>query len=127
MIRRTSRYTRTYTLFPYTALFRSRLSVSPRSERSRRKRDGRRMTYGLGIRVADGLVCLADVRTTSGNQVTSAQNLSLHGSGAAQFAIMTSGLRALRDKTLAYFERDLRRNHPAGFATMLDAVSAYCH
>src|SRR3546814_16103120 len=40
---------------------------------------------------------------------------------------MTSGLRALRDKTLAYFERDLRRNHPAGFATMLDAVSAYCH
>src|SRR3546814_9578266 len=59
--------------------------------------------------------------------VTSAQNLSRHGSGAAQFAIMTSGLRALRDKTLAYFERDLRRNHPAGFATMLDAVSAYCH
>src|SRR3546814_35965 len=85
------------------------------------------MTYCLGIRVADGLVCLADGRTTSGNQVTSAQNLSLHGSGAAQFAIMTSGLRALRDKTLAYFERDLRRNHPAGFATMLDAVSAYCH
>src|SRR3546814_10368652 len=47
-----------------------RLSVSPRSERSRRKRDGRRMTYCLGIRVADGLVCLADGRTTSGNQVT---------------------------------------------------------
>src|SRR3546814_10273972 len=56
-----------------------RLSVSPRSERSRRKRDGRRMTYCLGIRVADGLVCLADGRTTSGNQVTSAQNLPLHG------------------------------------------------
>src|SRR3546814_16901868 len=85
------------------------------------------MTYCLGIRVADGLVCLADGRTTSGNHVTSAHNLSLHGSGAAQFAIMTSGLRALRDKTLAYFERDLRRNHPAGFATILDAVCAYLH
>src|SRR3546814_21167909 len=93
-----------------------RLSVSPRSERSRRKRDGRRMTYCLGIRVADGLVCLADGRTTSGNQVTSAQNLSLHGSGAAPFAIMTSGLPALRDKTLAYFQRQPPRNHPAGFA-----------
>jgi putative proteasome-type protease len=85
------------------------------------------MTYCLGIRVADGLVCLADGRITSGNQVTNAQKLSMHGSGTAQFAIMTSGLRSLRDKTLAYLERDMRKNHPSGFATMLDAVTAYCH
>lgn len=84
------------------------------------------MTYCLGIRVAEGLVCLADGRITSGNQVTNAQKLSMHGAGGAQFAIMTSGLRSLRDKTLAYLERDMRSNHPTGFATMLDAVTAYC-
>ena len=51
----------------------------------------------------------------------------MHGSGSAQFAIMTSGLRSLRDKTLAYLERDMRKNHPSGFASLLDAVTAYCH
>src|SRR3546814_8653448 len=69
------------------------------------------MTYCLGIRVADGLVCLADGHITSGNQVSNAQKLSMHGSGPAQFAVMTSGLRSLRDKTLAYLERDMRKNH----------------
>src|SRR3546814_20065701 len=82
------------------------------------------MTYCLGIRVADGLVCLADGHITSGNQVSNAQKLSMHGSGPAQFAVMTSGLRSLRDKTLAYLERDMRKNHATGFATMLDAVTA---
>lgn len=86
-----------------------------------------RMTYCLGIRVAEGVVCLADGRITSGSQVTNAQKLSMHGGGPAQFAIMTSGLRSLRDKTLAYLERDMRQNHTTGFATMLDAVTAYCH
>src|SRR3546814_11247371 len=36
-------------------------------------------------------------------------------------------LRSLRDKTLAYLERDMGKNHATGFATMLDAVTAYCH
>jgi len=85
------------------------------------------MTYCLGIKIAGGLVCLADGRITSGNQVTNAQKLSVHGTAGAQFAIMTSGLRSLRDKTLAYLERDIDQNHPTGFATLLDAVTAYCH
>ncbi|HEY9548666.1 MAG TPA: peptidase, partial [Kiloniellaceae bacterium] len=85
------------------------------------------MTFCLGIRVADGLVCLADGHITSGNQVSNAQKLSMHGSVPAQFAVMTSGLRSLRDKTLAYLERDMGKNHATGFATMLDAVTAYCH
>ncbi len=84
------------------------------------------MTYCLGIKVSEGLVCLADGRITSGNQVTSAQKLSLHGPTGAQFAVMTSGLRSLRDKTLAYLERDMRQEHATGFATLLDAVTAYC-
>ena len=85
------------------------------------------MTYCLGMKIAEGLVCLADGRITSGNQVTNAMKLSMHGSGAAQFAIMTSGLRSLRDKTLAYLERDMTKSHRQGFATLLDAVTAYCH
>ncbi|MEQ8354212.1 MAG: peptidase [Kiloniellaceae bacterium] len=84
------------------------------------------MTYCLGIKVRDGLVCLADGRITSGNQVTNAQKLSMHGAGEGQFAVMTSGLRSLRDKTLSYLDRDIRDNHPTGFATLLDAVTAYC-
>jgi len=84
------------------------------------------MTYCLGIKIAEGLICLADGRITSGNQVTNAQKLSMHGNGPAQFAVMTSGLRSLRDKTLAYLERHMRKQHPAGFDTMLDAVTTYC-
>ena len=41
------------------------------------------MTYCLGMKIAEGLVCLADGRITSGNQVTNAMKLSMHGSGAA--------------------------------------------
>lgn len=84
------------------------------------------MTYCLGIKVADGLICLADGRITSGNQVTNAQKLSMHGGPGAQFAIMTSGLRSVRDKALAYLERDMRKNQPSGYRTMLDAVTAFC-
>jgi len=84
------------------------------------------MTYCLGIKIAEGLICLADGRITSGNQVTNAQKLSIHGSAGAQFAIMTSGLRSVRDKTLAYLERDMSKDHPTGFATLLDAVTVYC-
>lgn len=85
------------------------------------------MTYCLGIKIDEGLVCLADGRITTGSQVTNAQKLTMHGSAGAQFAVMTSGLRSLRDKTLAYLERDMLKHHPIGFNTLLDAVTAYCH
>lgn len=84
------------------------------------------MTYCLGIKVKDGLVCLADGRITSGNQVTNAQKLSMHGTAEARFAVMTSGLRSLRDKTLAYLDRRIAKDHPTGFASLLDAVTVYC-
>lgn len=84
------------------------------------------MTYCLAIKVQEGLVCLSDGRITSGSQVTNAYKSSLHDSGTAKFAIMTSGLRSLRDKTLAYFERDMRRDHPEGYVSVLDAVDGFC-
>lgn len=81
------------------------------------------MTYCIGIRVREGLVALADARITSGAQVSSARKITLHGAQGSQFFVMTSGLRSLRDKTLAYLERD--RGGKA-LETMLDAVGAYC-
>ena len=84
------------------------------------------MTYCLGIKVREGLVCLSDGRITSGTQVTNAHKISLHGPSGAQLCIMTSGLRSLRDKTLAYFDRALREERPLGHKTMLEAVEDYC-
>lgn len=82
------------------------------------------MTYCLGIKVREGLICLADGRITSGSQVSNARKLSLHGTDGHQFAIMTSGLRSLRDKTLAYLDRELRAE--AGQCrSLLDAVHCY--
>lgn len=64
------------------------------------------MTYCLGIKLREGLICLADGRITAGNQVSIARKVSLHGPEGGQVCIMTSGLRSLRDKTIAYFEQD---------------------
>jgi putative proteasome-type protease len=82
------------------------------------------LTYCLGIKVRDGLIGLADGRITSGTQLTSARKVTLHGPNGSQFFIMTSGLRSLRDKAIAYLERD-RRAAAVPYATMLDAVGAY--
>ena len=82
------------------------------------------MTYCLGIKVRDGLIGLADGRITSGSELTSARKVTLHGPNGSQFFIMTSGMRSLRDKAVAYLERE-RRTAGIPFVTMLDAVSAY--
>jgi len=83
------------------------------------------MTYCLGIKIEQGLVCLSDGRITSGRQVTSARKFSLHGPAGAEFCLMTSGLRSLRDKTVAYLDRALGKAKSPGIATMLEAVNAY--
>ena len=98
------------------------------------------MTYCLAIKVDEGLLLLADGRITSGNQVTNASKVSLHGLNpqspledtsamrpqARAFGVMTSGLRSLRDKTLAYLDRDLRSPEGPNIRCMLDAVDLYC-
>ncbi len=63
------------------------------------------MTYCLGIATCEGLICLADGRVTSGDEVSIARKASLHGPAGRQVCVMTSGLRSLRDKTIAYFEQ----------------------
>ncbi|MCH7710556.1 MAG: peptidase [Proteobacteria bacterium] len=67
------------------------------------------MTYCLGITVREGLICLADGRVTSGSQVSIVRKVSLHGPADRRVCIMTSGLRSLRDKTIAYFDQEFCR------------------
>jgi putative proteasome-type protease len=62
---------------------------------------------------------------TAGAQVTSARKVSFHGGGPNRFLIMTSGLRSVRDKTVAYLERAIRSDGGPGFPTMIDAVAGF--
>lgn len=97
--------------------------------RSRQSPDPSRpgMTFCVGIKVADGLIALADGRITAGAQVTSARKVSFHCSGSQRFLIMTSGLRSVRDKTVAYLDRAIRGDRGDAAATMIDAVAAFTH
>lgn len=62
------------------------------------------MSFCLGIKVVDGLVAIADTRITTGSERITARKLSIFNEGDHQYFIMTSGLRSVRDKVLAYLE-----------------------
>jgi len=64
------------------------------------------MTYCLGISIDEGLICLADGRVITGSQISVSRKVSLHGPANGRVCIMTSGLRSLRDKTIAYFDQE---------------------
>lgn len=83
------------------------------------------MTYCLGIKIRDGLIGLSDGRITSGSQLSSARKVTMMGTGGDRFFIMNSGLRSVRDKTLAYLRRDMARRRNEVYGTMLDAVTAF--
>lgn len=83
------------------------------------------MTFCVGIKVKDGLIALADGRITAGVQLTSARKISLHGEPGRRFFLMTSGLRSVRDKTVAYLERMMRGSAADRFPALMDAVIAY--
>ena len=82
------------------------------------------MTYCLAITLKDGLIALADRRITAGTYITQARKISMMHAGNRQFFVMTSGLRSIRDKTLAYMQRDLDQS-PHGYESMLDIISVY--
>ena len=62
------------------------------------------MTFCLGIKVAQGLVGIADTRITTGTQRITARKVSIHEYGEYPIFVMTSGLRSVRDKALTYFD-----------------------
>ena len=83
------------------------------------------MTYCVGIKVKEGLIGLADTRMTAGNQTLTARKVSIeqkHGDHAV--FLMTSGLRALRDKAVTYFQEIIEET---GFAykKMYKLVNAF--
>ena len=82
------------------------------------------MTYCVAIKVADGLVALSDGRITAGTQLSSARKIALIGPAGAQFLLMTSGLRSLRDKSVAYLKRVMaKRVEP--YDSLLDVAADY--
>lgn len=83
------------------------------------------MTYCVGIRVKQGLVALADGRVTTGSQMAAARKVTLFGENSHRFFIMTSGLRSVRDKVLAYLALGHDRTDEHSFGTILDAIGAF--
>ncbi len=65
------------------------------------------MTFGIGIKVREGIVALADTRIVKGSEQVSKQKLAVMKSGDDSLFAMTSGLRSVRDKSLIYLEEQL--------------------
>jgi putative proteasome-type protease len=62
------------------------------------------VTFCVGVRVAGGLVGLADTQIVKGSEVTSKAKLSLHDHFGRRYFVMTSGLRSVRDKVVLRLE-----------------------
>lgn len=82
------------------------------------------MTFCLGMKVHDGLVALADTRVTSGTERSTARKVTVHQYGEHSLFIMTSGLRSLRDKAMAYFSETVM-GEAARADRMFKAVNAF--
>ncbi len=70
------------------------------------------MTFCVGVRVADGLVGLADTQIVKGGEVSSKAKLSRHEHDGHPFFVMTSGLRSIRDKVVLRLEDGLAAADP---------------
>lgn len=81
------------------------------------------MTFCLGMKVKDGLIGIADTRITSGSERITAKKVSVHQHGKHSLFVMTSGLRAARDKALTYFEEVVQESE--GFSHLYKAVNAF--
>jgi putative proteasome-type protease len=82
------------------------------------------MTLCLAMKVKAGLVGLADTRVTSGTERITARKLTFHERENHSMFIMTSGLRAIRDKAVTYFDEALEEAD-RDFDKMYKAVNAF--
>lgn len=82
------------------------------------------MTYCLGIKIASGLVAIADTRLTSGTEVTTNKKISIHQLENHSLFIMTSGLRSVRDKAVTYF-KEVIEDQDRTFNKLYKAVNAF--
>ncbi len=82
------------------------------------------MTFCVAIKIADGLVGIADTRVTSGSEHITARKVTIHQNGRYSMFLMTSGLRSVRDKALTYFEEELEKKNTT-FNKLYQAVNAF--
>lgn len=82
------------------------------------------MTYCLGIKVAAGLVAIADTRLTSGSEVSTNRKISVHQVENHTLFIMTSGLRSVRDKAITYFD-EVIAEQDRSFNKLYKAANAF--
>jgi putative proteasome-type protease len=59
------------------------------------------------MKVEEGIVAIADTRITSGSERSTARKVAVFEHGHHSFFLMSSGLRAARDKMLTYFQDEL--------------------
>ena len=72
------------------------------------------MTFCIGIKVSQGLIALADTRIVKGEEHLTKSKLSFSSNGGRRWWLVTSGLRSIRDKAVAYFEREMTEcTHPS--------------
>lgn len=81
------------------------------------------MTFCIGIKVHEGLVCIADTRISMGSQTLTARKITVIEDGDRSMMLMTSGLRSVRDKVLTYFEEALEERK-GGFDKLYQAANA---
>jgi len=65
------------------------------------------MTFCIGIKVQQGLLALADTRIVKGDEHLTKSKLSFSSKDERRWWLVTSGLRSIRDKAVAYFEREM--------------------
>jgi putative proteasome-type protease len=82
------------------------------------------MTFCLGVKVAGGIIGIADTRITSGSEVSTKKKLFVHQTGNHSMFIMTSGLRSVRDKAITYFQEVLEEQDTE-FNKLYKAVNAF--
>lgn len=82
------------------------------------------MTFCLGVKVAGGLIGIADTRITSGSEVSTKSKLFVHQTDSHSMFIMTSGLRSVRDKAITYFQEVLEKQDNE-FNKLYKAVNAF--
>jgi putative proteasome-type protease len=81
------------------------------------------MTFCIAMKVEQGIVAIADTRITSGTECSTARKVSVFEHGRHSFFLMTSGLRAARDKVLTYFQDELE-NEGVRYEKLYQAVNA---
>lgn len=82
------------------------------------------MSFCLGIKVAQGLVGIADTRVTTGTERITARKVTIHEHRQHSMFLMTSGLRSVRDKALTYFEEVIEESDES-FDRMYKAVNSF--